>query len=148
MSARSPTQASLNYTTNVGDRLDTREQVGQLQTEFTNSDVAGVTYTDTFERLVRPFAIAPGIRIAPGTYDFDTSQVSYTGGQQRRVLRRARLRARALLHRQPAVDRAQHRPARDDAAAVDRAEPLGERRDPAGRLVHRHRAALARSPSR
>ena len=81
---RITTQASLAYTTNVGDRLDTREQTGQLQAEFTNSDVAGVIYTDSFERLVRPFAIAPGVRIAPGGYDFHNLQVSYTGGQQRR----------------------------------------------------------------
>ena len=33
----------------------------QMQTEFTNSDVASVTYTDKFERLVRPFAIATGV---------------------------------------------------------------------------------------
>jgi hypothetical protein len=58
--------------------------VGNFQTEFTNSDVASVTYTDTFDRLVRPFAIAPGIRIPVGTYDFHTTQLSYTGGQQRR----------------------------------------------------------------
>jgi hypothetical protein len=77
-------QASLVYTTNTGTRLDTREQVGNFQTEFTNSDVASVTYTDTFDRLVRPFAIAPGIRIPVGTYDFHTTQLSYTGGQQRR----------------------------------------------------------------
>ena len=82
---RITTQASLNYTTNVGDRLDTREQVGQLQTEFTNSDVAAVIYTDSFERLIRPFPIAPGVRIAPGSYDFHNLQLSYTGGQQRRV---------------------------------------------------------------
>jgi hypothetical protein len=81
---RVTTQASLNYTTNVGDRLDTREQVGQLQTEFTSSDVVSVTYTDSFERLVRPFAIAPGVRVAPGLYDFHNLQLSYTAGQQRR----------------------------------------------------------------
>jgi hypothetical protein len=78
-------QASLNYTTNTGNRLDTREQVGLFQTEFTNSDVAGVTYTDTMDRLVRPFAIAPGIRIPPGAYGFHTTQFSYTGGQQRKL---------------------------------------------------------------
>ena len=77
-------QASLNYTTNTGNRLDTRDQVGQFQTEFKNSDVASVTYTDNFERLVRPFVIAPGIRIPVGLYNFHTLQVSYTGGQQRR----------------------------------------------------------------
>ncbi|MEZ5291895.1 MAG: DUF5916 domain-containing protein [Vicinamibacterales bacterium] len=78
------TQASLNYTTNVGARLDTREQVAQVQTEFTNSDVAAAIYTDSFERLVRPFPIAPGVRIAPGAYDFHNLQLSYTAGQQRR----------------------------------------------------------------
>lgn len=78
-------QASLNYTTNVGDRLDTREQAGTFQTELVNSDVMAVAYTDSFERLVRPFAIAPGIRIPVGTYDFHTLQLSYTGGQQRKV---------------------------------------------------------------
>ena len=77
-------QASLNYTTNVGTRLDTREQVGQFQTELVNSDVVSVTYTDSFERLVRPFAITPDIRIPIGAYDFSTVQLSYTGGQQRK----------------------------------------------------------------
>ena len=78
-------QASLNYTTNTENRLDTREQVGLFQAEFTNSDVAGVTYTDTMDRLVRPFAIAPGIRIPAGAYGFHTTQLSYTGGQQRKL---------------------------------------------------------------
>jgi hypothetical protein len=81
---RISTQASLTYTTNTGWRLDTREQIGSVQTEFTNSDVLGVTYTDTFDRLVRPFAIAPGIRVPVGAYDFHTTQLSYTGGQQRK----------------------------------------------------------------
>jgi hypothetical protein len=43
-----------------------------------------VAYTDSFERLVRPFAITPGIRIPIGSYDFSTVQLSYTGGQQRK----------------------------------------------------------------
>ncbi len=77
-------QASLNYTTNTADRLDTREQIGQFQTELTNSDVANVTYIDSFDRLVRPFAIAPGVRIPIGSYNFHTVQLSYTGGQQRK----------------------------------------------------------------
>ena len=141
-------QASLNYTTNNGDRLDTREQVGNLQTEFTNSDVFGVTYTDSFERLVRPFAIAPGIVIAPGPYDFRTWQVSYTAGQQRRYLGPARLRPGDVLQRQPPLDRAQHRPPRGHPAAVARAELLGQRRHAAGRVVHGHGRPLARSPTR
>ena len=44
-----------------------------------------MTYTDSFERLVRPFAIAPGVALPVGSYDFHTTRVGYTGGQQRRV---------------------------------------------------------------
>jgi Domain of unknown function (DUF5916) len=77
--------ASLNYVTNNQDRLDTREQLGQFQTEFNNSDVAGVVYTDTFERIVRPFAIVPGVIIPIGAYNFHTLRLSYTGGQQRKI---------------------------------------------------------------
>lgn len=77
--------ASLQYTTNNTGRLDTREQVGQFQAELTNSDVASVTYTDSFERLVRPFAIATGVRLPVGNYDFHTTELSYTAGQQRKL---------------------------------------------------------------
>ena len=78
-------QGNLVYVTNTANRLDTREQTGTFQTEFTNSDVAGISYIDTFERLVRPFAIVPGVIIPIGPYDFHTLQLSYTAGQQRPV---------------------------------------------------------------
>ena len=78
-------QGSLNYLTNNENRLDTREQTGFWQTEFTNSDLASVRFIDSFERLVRPFDVYPGRRIAPGLYDFQTWQFSYTGGQQRKI---------------------------------------------------------------
>ena len=79
------TQASINYLTNNQNRLDTREIVGVFQTELVNTDVAGIMYTDTFDRPVRPFDVAPGVRIPIGGYDFHTLQLSYTGGQQRKV---------------------------------------------------------------
>ena len=82
---RMTTQTSLNYTTNNQDRLDTREAIGRFETEFTNSDLASVTYTDSFERLVRPFVISPGVTLPLGIYDFHTTRLAYTGGQQRRV---------------------------------------------------------------
>ena len=77
--------ASLTYLTNTHDRLDTREAAGSFQAELTNSDVASVTYTDSFERLVRPFAIATGVTLPVGGYDFHTTRLGYTAGQQRRV---------------------------------------------------------------
>ncbi|MEO7157768.1 MAG: DUF5916 domain-containing protein [Vicinamibacterales bacterium] len=78
------TQASLNYLTNNQDRLDTREAVARSEAEFTNSDLLSITYTDSFERLVRPFAIATGVTLPVGGYDFHTTRVGYTAGQQRR----------------------------------------------------------------
>jgi hypothetical protein len=79
------TQASINYLTNNQNRLDTRELVGLFQTELVNTDVVGITYTDTFDRPVRPFDVATGVRIPVGEYDFHTLQLSYTGGQQRKI---------------------------------------------------------------
>jgi hypothetical protein len=79
------TQAGINYLTNNQNRLDTREIIGLFQTEMVNTDVVGIMYTDTFDRLVRPFDVAPGVRIPVGEYDFHTVQLSYTGGQQRKI---------------------------------------------------------------
>lgn len=78
-------QPSFNYLTDNRNRLDTREIAGVWQTELTNSDLIGLRVTDSFERLVRPFAIYPGRTIPVGLYDFTTAQLSYTGGQQRKV---------------------------------------------------------------
>lgn len=78
-------QGSLNYLTNNRNRLDTREIVGSFQAELTNSDVAGIAYTDNFDRLTRPFDLATGLRIPVGAYNFHTLQLSYTGGQQRKI---------------------------------------------------------------
>jgi hypothetical protein len=82
---RISTFASLNYVTNTTKRLDTREATGRIETEFTSSDLLSVGYTDNFERLVRPFTIAPGVTVPIGAYDFYTTRVSYTAGQQRPV---------------------------------------------------------------
>ena len=79
------TQASINYVTNNQNRLDTRETVALFQTELVNTDVAGITYTDTFDRLIRPFPVTSRVRIPIGGYNFHTLQLSYTGGQQRKI---------------------------------------------------------------
>ncbi len=78
-------QGSLGYFTNNANRLDTREINGQVQTEFTNSDVAVVSYTDNFERLVVPFAIAAGVSLPVGGYHFHTTRAEYQAGQQRKT---------------------------------------------------------------
>ena len=82
---RLTTQASFNYLTNNQDRLDTRESVARAEAEFRNSDLFSVQYTDSFERLVRPFAIATGVRLPVGGYNFHTTRIGYIAGQQRRL---------------------------------------------------------------
>jgi hypothetical protein len=64
--------------------LDTREETALVQIDFTNSDIASATYTDTFDRLVRPFAIASGVLLPAGAYGFHNLQLAYSGGQQRK----------------------------------------------------------------
>ena len=82
---RLTTQTSLNYVTNNTGRLDTRDALARAEAEFTNSDLLNVSYTDNFERLVRPFAIVTGVAIPVGSYDFHTTRVGYVAGQQRRA---------------------------------------------------------------
>lgn len=78
-------QGSVNYTTNTTNRLDTRETIAQMQTEFTSSDIAVVSFTPHMERLVAPFAIATGVRIPVGAYDYHTTHFEYQAGQQRKA---------------------------------------------------------------
>ena len=44
-----------------------------------------MSYTDNFDRLVRPFEIATGVTIPIGAYTFHTTRIGYIAGQQRRV---------------------------------------------------------------
>ena len=138
------TQANINYVTNNENRLDTREIVGVFQTELVNTDVAGVMYTDGFDRLTRPFDVAPGVRIPIGAYTFNTLQVSYTGGQQRKI-------SGAIVYetgeyyggnRQSIVG--ERRAHGGDAARIARTEPVGQPRGSAARLVHGDGRADAR----
>ena len=134
---RITTQASLNYVTNNQNRLDTREGVGLLQVELTNSDVASVTYTDNFDRLVRPFAIATGVTIPIGAYTFHTTRIGYIAGQQRRVSGEVVVRDRSVLQRRPHVHRRQRRTDTGHAAAVARAERLDQPGRSRAGFVHR-----------
>jgi hypothetical protein len=82
---RITTQVSLNYLTNNEHRLATREATARFEAELTNSDLFSIAYTDNYEQLVRPFAIATGVILPVGSYDFYTTRVGYIGGQQRPV---------------------------------------------------------------
>jgi hypothetical protein len=76
---------NVNYIEDEAGRLETRELSGEFAIELQNSDRFGITAVDTFERLTRPFAITPSVRIAPGPYDFTSLRAAYIFGQQRPV---------------------------------------------------------------
>ena len=65
--------------------LETRRRVARFSTELENSDLIGIDFTNTFERLDEPFDIAPDVTIPVGGYGFSDVRLSYLLGQQRRV---------------------------------------------------------------
>ncbi len=78
-------QGDIEYFENGAGALETRVQSGRFNTEFENSDQFTLTVNRNFEALFLPFAVRPGVSIAPGGYGFTDAQVSYQLGAQRRV---------------------------------------------------------------
>jgi hypothetical protein len=78
-------QASLEYIENSAGQLETRNQTARFAMERQNSDVLSIEGGTNYELLVAPFAIAPGVRIPTGGYDFNDVTVTYQLGQQRRL---------------------------------------------------------------
>jgi hypothetical protein len=82
-------EGSIEYVENGAGQLETRVQTAQFSAERQNSDVFSLTATNDYERLVRPFDVAPAVRIPAGGYEFSDIAVSYQLGQQRRLSGRA-----------------------------------------------------------
>jgi hypothetical protein len=78
-------QGSLEYIQNAAGQLESRSQTGRFAVERQNSDLFVVEGGTNYELLVSPFAIAPGVRIPVGGYDFNDVTFSYQLGQQRRL---------------------------------------------------------------
>ena len=64
-------------------RVATRTADGEFAIELQNSDRFSVGVNAAYERLVRPFAVVPSVRIPVGGYGFTTGRVAYLFGQQR-----------------------------------------------------------------
>ena len=76
-------QGQTAYVLDRAGLLETRENRGQFDIEFENSDRLAATYTRSYELLDQPFRIAPGVAIPVGAYTFQDTQASFTFGQQR-----------------------------------------------------------------
>jgi hypothetical protein len=77
-------QASIEQIENRDGRPESRERAGEFALEFQNADRLSVVYSNLYEFLPVPFAIAPGVRLPIGGYAFDNLRVAFNMGQQRR----------------------------------------------------------------
>ena len=65
-------------------RLESRERLGEFALEYVNTDRLAFTYSNLYEFLPAPFAIAPGVVLPVGGYDFDNLRIAFNQGQQHR----------------------------------------------------------------
>jgi uncharacterized protein DUF5916 len=78
-------QGSLDYIENGAGQVESRLQTGRFALERQSSDTFSVEGGTDYELLVRPFAVSPGVVIAPGGYSFSDVTVAFQMGLQRRV---------------------------------------------------------------
>jgi hypothetical protein len=76
---------SIEYVENGAGRLETRERLGEFAIEFQNADRFSVSYTDVFDFLPSPFAIASGVTLPVGGYEYQNARVAFNMSQQRRL---------------------------------------------------------------
>jgi hypothetical protein len=63
-------RGEITYLTDIGGRLQTREQIFQFTSRHQSDDAWRINFTRTLDVLDQPFEIAPGIRIPIGEYTF------------------------------------------------------------------------------
>ena len=76
---------SLDYLLNGAGHIESRIAQASFKTELENSDQFSVDVQRSYELLVEPFDIAPGVSIPIGAYGFQNYYASYSMGAQRRV---------------------------------------------------------------
>ena len=78
-------EGQIDYITDRGGVLETRQARGRFAVEFENSNLFDVIYNRNYEYLPFAFPLAPGVVVPVGGYDFDDVEVGYQLGQQNRV---------------------------------------------------------------
>jgi hypothetical protein len=78
-------EAGASYIEDNAGVLESRERAGTWGIDFQSGDTLRVSSTNTYEFLDRPFAIAPGVTLPVGGYDFNTASISYSLGASRRL---------------------------------------------------------------
>jgi hypothetical protein len=77
--------ASMAYIENGAGRVETRDWDTEFAIEYQNQDRLSVGYGGTYEFLPFPFAIAPGVILPIGGYDFSSARAGFTLGPGRRI---------------------------------------------------------------
>ena len=78
-------EANGSYIENNAGLLESRLMSVTWGIDFQSGDTLRAAGTRAYEFLARPFAIARGVTVPVGGYDFDTLQVRYSLGSQRRL---------------------------------------------------------------
>jgi hypothetical protein len=78
-------ESNFNYYQTGTGRLESRDFGVGFRSEFQTSDSISATYSRNYDYLESSFAIAPGVRLPVGPYDWQQGQVSLSLGTQRRV---------------------------------------------------------------
>jgi hypothetical protein len=78
-------ETNFNYYQTGTGRLESRDFGVGFRSEFQTSDSISATYSRNYDYLESSFAIAPGVRLPVGPYDWQQGQVTLALGTQRRV---------------------------------------------------------------
>ena len=78
-------RSSFQRVANGAGRLESRDLLGEFAAELHNADRIAITADAIHEFLPRPFAIAPGVTIPVGAYDYGNVRASWLFGQTSRM---------------------------------------------------------------
>jgi hypothetical protein len=78
-------EPGLEYVTDPGGRLESRQAQMTFRMELENGDQWNVDYERNYEFLAEPFDVYPGFVIPIGGYDFQNLRMSYQLGPQRKI---------------------------------------------------------------
>jgi hypothetical protein len=76
--------SSIDYQRRTG-KIETRTEGGTVGIQFQNNGSVNFTVNDTFDRLVRPFAIRPAVAIPIGDYRYRRYSATLNSGNNRKV---------------------------------------------------------------
>jgi hypothetical protein len=78
-------QGSLSYIQDGGGRRQLRDIETEAAIEYQNSDRLAFDYSEIFENIPVPFAIAPAVTVPIGGYEYRNAKLSFLFGQHRRL---------------------------------------------------------------